>query len=68
MLVAIDSEGKYSWPVMCGIKDQANKVFLVDDLATASAVLAKSEMKFTITGGQANNCVPLALEAEILNL
>ena len=68
MLVAVDSDGTYSWPVMCGIKDQENKVFLVKDLATAAAVLTKSEMKYTVTGGQANNCVPLALEAVVLEV
>lgn len=64
MLMAIDADGDYFWPFFCGIKGQLNKVFLVKDPDAGAAALEKENMKFTVTGGDAYSCSPLALLAE----
>ncbi|EKG18629.1 Apple [Macrophomina phaseolina MS6] len=61
MLMAIDAAGNYFWPFFCGIKGQLNKVFLVKDPDAGAAALEKENMKFTVTGGDAYSCAPLAL-------
>lgn len=66
MLMAIDSNGDYFWPFFCGIKGQLNKLFLVRDHETGGAVLEGENMKFTVTGGEAYSCSPLALVAEAI--
>ncbi|OJD35908.1 apple protein [Diplodia corticola] len=63
MLLAIDADGAYFWPFFCGIKGQLNKVFLVSDPDAGAAALEAADMKFTVTGGEAYSCNPLALEA-----
>ncbi|KAL1614919.1 hypothetical protein SLS54_009368 [Diplodia seriata] len=64
MLMAIDADGEYFWPFFCGIKGQLNKVFLVSDPDAGAAALEAADMKFTVTGGEAYSCNPLALKAE----
>lgn len=61
MMLGIDTKGNYLWPFVCGIKGQLNKLFLVNDPVNGGAVLQKDNMKFTVTGGEANNCEPVAL-------
>lgn len=61
MMLAIDTQGSYLWPFVCGIKGQLNKVFLVSDPINGGAALQKDGMKFTVTGGEAYNCEPVAL-------
>ncbi|KAF4535212.1 Kelch domain-containing protein [Lasiodiplodia theobromae] len=63
LLMAIDADGAYFWPFFCGIKGQLNKVFLVSDPDAGAAQLEAENMKFTVTGGEAYSCNPLALEA-----
>lgn len=61
MMLAIDTKGAYLWPFVCGIKGQLNKIFLVSDPNTGGAALQKESMKFTVTGGEAYSCEPVAL-------
>lgn len=61
MMLAIDTKGNYLWPFVCGIKNQLNKVFLAKDPVNGGAALQKENMKFTVTGGEAYDCNPLAL-------
>ncbi|KAF3006711.1 hypothetical protein E8E13_009234 [Curvularia kusanoi] len=61
MMLAIDTKGEYLWPFVCGIKNQLNKIFLVKDPDNGGAALQKENMKFTVTGGEAYNCEPVAL-------
>lgn len=64
VLVAVDSLGKYVWPFVCGLQGQTNKVFLVDDLANGASILEGSDLVYTIVGGVAQNCAPLALTGD----
>ena len=64
ILVAIDTLGNYYFPFVCGIQDQLNKVFLAQDPATGASVLESSDLIYTVVGGVASNCAPLALVAE----
>ncbi len=66
MLVGVDSQGDYLFPVMCAIENQNNKIFLVKD-TSASALLAleADDLRFVLTGGAASKCGPLALLATI---
>ncbi|EOD43076.1 putative Apple protein [Neofusicoccum parvum UCRNP2] len=66
MLMAIDADGDYFWPFFCGIKGQLNKVFLVSDPDNGATALEAENMKFTVTGGEAYSCNPLALVATAL--
>ena len=61
MMLAIDTKGAYLWPFVCGIKNQLNKVFLVSDPVNGGTTLEKESMKFTVTGGEAYTCEPVAL-------
>jgi hypothetical protein len=61
MMLGIDTAGNYLWPFVCGIKGQLNKLFLVKDPQSGGAVLQKENMRFTVTGGEASNCEPVAL-------
>lgn len=65
MMLAIDTKGEYLWPFVCGIKGQLNKIFLVKDPSSGGAALQKENMKFTVTGGEAYNCEPVALMAKL---
>lgn len=65
MMLGIDTKGNYLWPFVCGIKGQLNKIFLVNDPATGGATLQKESMKFTVTGGEAYNCEPVALMVKV---
>ena len=61
MMLATDTNGAYLWPFVCGIKNQLNKVFLVSDPVNGGTTLEKESMKFTVTGGEAYTCEPVAL-------
>ncbi|KAK4495760.1 hypothetical protein PRZ48_013028 [Zasmidium cellare] len=61
VLVAVDSLGNYLWPFVCGLQGQTNKVFLVNDLDNGASILEGSDLVYTIVGGVAQNCAPLAL-------
>jgi hypothetical protein len=65
MMLAIDTKGEYLWPFVCGIKGQLNKIFLVKDPNSGGAALQKENMKFTVTGGEAYNCEPVALMVKV---
>ncbi|KAF9700726.1 hypothetical protein EKO04_001397 [Ascochyta lentis] len=64
MMLAIDTKGSYLWPFVCGIKGQLNKIFLVGDPVNGGAALQKDNMKFTVTGGEAYSCEPVALKVK----
>lgn len=64
MMLAIDTKGAYLWPFVCGIKSQLNKIFLVSDPVNGGAALQKESMKFTVTGGEAYSCEPVALKVQ----
>lgn len=69
MLVGIDSEGAYLFPVMCAIENQNNKMFLVKDTSeSALQALEADELRFVLTGGAASKCVPLALLATVTDV
>lgn len=61
MMLGIDTKGNHLWPFVCGIKGQLNKIFLVSDPINGGAALQKKSMKFTVTGGEAYSCEPVAL-------
>ena len=65
MMLAIDAKGEYLWPFVCGIKNQLNKIFLVKDPNSGGKALQKENMKFTVTGGEAYNCEPVALMVKV---
>jgi hypothetical protein len=60
-MLAIDTAGNSLWPFMCGLKGQNNKLFLVTDPKTGGEALQKENMKYTVTGGAAYDCNPVAL-------
>ena len=69
MLVAVDGEGTYLFPVMCAIENQNNKIFLVKDTSAASLkALEAEDLKFVLTGGVASQCSPLALVATVTDV
>ena len=69
MLVAVDAEGTYLFPVMCAIENQNNKIFLVKDTSAASLkALEAEDLKFVLTGGVASQCSPLALVATVTDV
>jgi len=61
MMLGIDTKGNYLWPFVRGIKGQLNKIFLVNDPVNGGATLQKESMKYTVTGGEAYSCEPVAL-------
>lgn len=65
MMLVIDTKGNYLWPLVCGIKGQLNKIFLVNDPVSGGATLQKESMKFTVTGGEAYSCDPVALMVKV---
>ncbi|KAH6633380.1 hypothetical protein C7974DRAFT_170427 [Boeremia exigua] len=65
MMLGIDTKGNYLWPFVCGIKSQLNKIFLVKDPVNGAAALQKDNMKFTVTGGEAYSCEPVALMVKV---
>jgi hypothetical protein len=64
MLVAFDTLGNFYWPFMCGFEGSLNKVFLVQDLHQGADLLKSADLQFIVTGGIAESCGPLALEAQ----
>ncbi|KAJ4359090.1 hypothetical protein N0V95_002484 [Ascochyta clinopodiicola] len=64
MMLAIDTKGSYLWPFVCGIKGQLNKIFLVSDPVGGGKALQADNMKFTVTGGEAYSCEPVALKVK----
>ncbi|KAL2128665.1 hypothetical protein VTI74DRAFT_8854 [Chaetomium olivicolor] len=66
ILIAVDAQGQYLWPVICAIENQLNKVFLLKDTsADALAALEADDLKFVLTGGPTSKCSPLALVATV---
>ncbi|KAL1651838.1 hypothetical protein SLS61_005209 [Didymella pomorum] len=65
MMLGIDTKGNYLWPFVCGIKGQLNKIFLVNDPVNGGVALQKESMKFTVTGGEAYSCEPVALMIKV---
>jgi hypothetical protein len=65
MMLAIDTQEAYLWPFVCRLKGQLNKIFLVNDPVNGATVLQKDNMKFTVTGGEAYCCKPVALMVKI---
>jgi len=64
MLVGVDAQSEYLFPVMCAIENQNNKVFLVKDTSdSALKALEADNLKFVLTSGAASQCSPLALLA-----
>lgn len=64
MLVAITANSELFFPMLCSIQGQLNKIFLAKDVNTSPAVLETEDAKFTLTGGLASDCVPLALTVQ----
>lgn len=63
VLIAMDTEGQASYPVVCAIENVGNKVFLVADAATAEETLMAEGVREEVTGGVVTKCVTLALTA-----
>jgi len=64
VLVAIDTEGTISHPVVCKVTGEGNKVFLVRDISTAEATLMEAGIREEVTGGTVQKCAVLALTVE----
>ncbi|KKK16874.1 hypothetical protein AOCH_005736, partial [Aspergillus ochraceoroseus] len=63
ILVAVDTQGQYSFLFVCALENQVNKVFLVQDPTTGAATLESADLMYTVVGGAASDCVPLAMVA-----
>jgi hypothetical protein len=61
VLVAVDSLGNYSWPFVCGVQEQLNKDSLVKDAGSGAKTLESPDLTYTVIGGVASSCAPLAL-------
>jgi hypothetical protein len=61
VLVGLDTLGNYFWMFACVIEGVGNKVFLAQDSVYGVDVLQDPDLKFTVTGGVVDDCVPLAL-------
>jgi hypothetical protein len=61
VLVGLDTLGNYYWLFMCDVYGYGNKVFLAKDQMYGGSVLQDPNLKFTVTGGDVNDCEPLAL-------
>lgn len=66
VLVPMDSMQNVFYPFVCDIKGQLNKIFLVSDKDSGAATLMDSDLEYTVVGGVAQTCVPLAMVAEHL--
>ncbi len=68
LMVAIDATGKNYWLYSCAIQNQGNKMFLAKDSKNATQVLQNPDMRFIVTGGQASNCRPVAMNSVNLTM
>ncbi|KAL6859497.1 hypothetical protein J3F83DRAFT_763284 [Trichoderma novae-zelandiae] len=66
VLVPMDSLQNVFYPFVCDIKGQLNKIFLVEDKDSGAATLMDPDLRYTVVGGVAQNCVSLAMVAEHL--
>ncbi|KAL7809403.1 hypothetical protein V8C44DRAFT_334402 [Trichoderma aethiopicum] len=66
ILVPMDSMQNIFYPIVCDIKGQLNKLFLVSDKDSGAAALMDPDLRYTVVGGVAQTCVPLAMVAEHL--
>ncbi|KAL7815568.1 hypothetical protein V8C26DRAFT_126624 [Trichoderma gracile] len=66
VLVPMDSKLNTFYPFVCDIKGQLNKIFLVSDKDSGAATLMDPDLEYTVVGGVAQTCVPLAMVAENL--
>jgi hypothetical protein len=64
VLVAVDSLGNYFWPFVCGIQGQLDKDSLVKDTGNGATTLENPDLTYTVIGGVASSCSPLALTAQ----
>jgi hypothetical protein len=60
VLVGLDTLGNYFWLFACVIEGVGNKVFLAQDSVYGVDVLQDPDLKFIVTGGVVDDCVPLA--------
>ena len=63
MIIAADTKGNSFFMYACAINGQQNKVFLSKDSVNGASVLQDPSLKFTVTGGVVNDCVPLVLKS-----
>lgn len=64
VLVAVDSLGNYSWPFVWGVKEQLNKDSLVKDAGNGVRTWESPDLTYTVIGGGASSCAPLAFTAQ----
>jgi hypothetical protein len=61
VLDGLNTLGNYFRLFACVIEGVENKVFLAEDSVYGVDVLQDLDLKFTVTGGVVDDCVPLAL-------
>ncbi|KAG6078347.1 hypothetical protein E4U16_001700 [Claviceps sp. LM84 group G4] len=67
LYVAMDPSGEVFYPVVCDYVDRksVSKVFLVRDMEEGLEVLKRGDVVRTVTGGEVEKCVPLAIKAGV---
>lgn len=67
VLVGLDTLGNYFWLFVCDVYGYGNKVFLAESQVYGGDVLQDPGLKFTVTGGDVNECEPLALVEGVMS-
>ncbi|KAG6122117.1 hypothetical protein E4U14_000130 [Claviceps sp. LM454 group G7] len=67
LYVAIDPSGKVFYPVVCDYVDRrsVSKLFLVRDMEDGLEVLKRGDVVRSVTGGEVEKCVLLAIKARV---
>lgn len=65
MLVVLDTNGNYFWPILCALDGALNKVFIAQDTTQgASTLMSNGDIRYVVSGGDVTDCGPLALVAQ----
>lgn len=61
VLMALDTNGTYFYPVACNLEGESAKLFLVNDPVAGAQKLEDPALRFTVTGGVTSDCAFLPL-------